>query len=520
MLNMDQVDHINKLIHRAGFTISRVSRELGVDRKTVRKYASRPVQIPETIKVKRNTAAKAFIPAIEDLLHRQTPVTNPKQRLTAKRIHSILLEGREDLELPDAPVPSIRTIERLVRAAREKLNLDRKNALSVRLEHAPGSAQLDFGEIDVFLHGETCRLILLVLTFPHSNYRMAVVLPAQNFECLAYGIKLMFDRIGRVPLRIRFDNMSTAVSQLVPPSKVHEVDNVHDVKDHPRVLTENFRRLQVHYGFEAEFCNPAAGNEKGSVENAVGWIRRNFFVPALRFDGNFAELNSSLMAWLERQAEEPHYKKAPRVIKELFLEDLALMLHLPAADFDPCSWVEATVDNTGFVRVDKNDYQVNAAPGQKVHVCKRWDTLSFYDSDRTLLTSHKRHYGLHKDFIDWKVMLGLLRKKPTCFKDSALAKMLGDATVTYLTGLRAQPRREVLEACYVTLKEGTPIELICARLDEAVRRFGHEDLSTLIVGFRGLKDTPTDNVQLMDLPEHLSQPTVPSVSLEPYAGLA
>ena len=189
MLNMDQVDHINKLIHRAGFTISRVSRELGVDRKTVRKYASRPVQIPETIKVKRNTAAKAFIPAIEDLLHRQTPVTNPKQRLTAKRIHSILLEGREDLELPDAPVPSIRTIERLVRAAREKLNLDRKNALSVRLEHAPGSAQLDFGEIDVFLHGETCRLILLVLTFPHSNYRMAVVLPAQNFECLAYGIK-------------------------------------------------------------------------------------------------------------------------------------------------------------------------------------------------------------------------------------------------------------------------------------------------------------------------------------------
>ena len=142
MLNMDQVDHINKLIHRAGFTISRVSRELGVDRKTVRKYASRPVQIPETIKVKRNTAAKAFIPAIEDLLHRQTPVTNPKQRLTAKRIHSILLEGREDLELPDAPVPSIRTIERLVRAAREKLNLDRKNALSVRLEHAPGSDRL------------------------------------------------------------------------------------------------------------------------------------------------------------------------------------------------------------------------------------------------------------------------------------------------------------------------------------------------------------------------------------------
>ena len=172
------------------------------------------------------------------------------------------------------------------------------------------------------------------------------------------------------------------------------------------------------------------------------------------------------------------------------------------------------------IRENRFDENTLHTLNQRYHVCKRWDTLSFYDSDRTLLTSHKRHYGLHKDFIDWKVMLGLLRKKPTSFKDSALAKMLGEATVTYLTGLRAQPRREVLEACYVTLKEGTPIELICARLDEAVRRFGHEDLSTLIVGFRGLKDTPTDNVQLMDLPEHLSQPTVPSVSLEPYAGLA
>jgi transposase len=35
----------------------------------------------------------------------------------------------------------------------------------------------------------------------------------------------------------------------------------------------------LHYRFRAEFCNPASGNEKGNVENKVGYSRRNAFVP-------------------------------------------------------------------------------------------------------------------------------------------------------------------------------------------------------------------------------------------------
>ncbi len=59
--------------------------------------------------------------------------------------------------------------------------------------------------------------------------------------------------------------MSTAVAQVLD--------------GHDRVLTDGFSRFMIHYRFQAEFCNPASGNEKGNVENKVGYSRRNAFVP-------------------------------------------------------------------------------------------------------------------------------------------------------------------------------------------------------------------------------------------------
>lgn len=78
------------------------------------------------------------------------------------------------------------------------------------------------------------------------------------------GMQRIFEYIGGVPIRIRFDNMSTAVAQVL--------------EGRERILTEGFSRFKLHYRFQADFCNPAAGNEKGNVENKVGYTRRNLFV--------------------------------------------------------------------------------------------------------------------------------------------------------------------------------------------------------------------------------------------------
>ncbi|WP_099082816.1 hypothetical protein [Desulforamulus profundi] len=44
-------------------------------------------------------------------------------------------------------------------------------------------------------------------------------------------------------------------------------------------MTDTFTRFVLHHKFNAIFCNPNKGQEKGSVENKVGYQRRNFFVP-------------------------------------------------------------------------------------------------------------------------------------------------------------------------------------------------------------------------------------------------
>ena len=49
--------------------------------------------------------------------------------------------------------------------------------------------------------------------------------------------------------------------------------------------------MAAHYGFEAIFCNPASGNEKGLVEGLVGYSRRNTCVPVPKVD-SMEDLNA------------------------------------------------------------------------------------------------------------------------------------------------------------------------------------------------------------------------------------
>lgn len=100
---------------------------------------------------------------------------------------------------------------------------------------------------------------VLVLMTPYSSAGFAVVLPSENQECLLTGVKQIFNQMGCVPRKIRIDNMTTAVVK--PKSKF----------ENP-VLTDEFQRFAMHYGFDVQVCNPASGHEKGSVENKVGYV--------------------------------------------------------------------------------------------------------------------------------------------------------------------------------------------------------------------------------------------------------
>ena len=205
---------------------------------------------------------------------------------------------------------------------------------------------MDFGEVHMFINGTPCKHAILILTMPYSNLRMANLLPAQNFECLAKGLSQIFEEIGRVPQRIRCDNMKTAVSKIILRDKLLQETDVWDAMDHPRRLTNDFKLFMHAYGFVAEFCNASSGYEKGSVENAVGWIRRNCFIPSIAFDGDYVALNKRLVQFCWKESKLKHYYFRDKTIEELFAEERPRMLTLPDKPFEASTWGgEATVNN-------------------------------------------------------------------------------------------------------------------------------------------------------------------------------
>jgi len=71
-----------------------------------------------------------------------------------------------------------------------------------------------------------------------------------------------------VPTRILYDNTRLAVARILG--------------DGERQKTRAFTELESHYLFAEKFGRPGKGNDKGDVENLVGYARRNFMVPIPR----------------------------------------------------------------------------------------------------------------------------------------------------------------------------------------------------------------------------------------------
>ena len=132
-----------------------------------------------------------------------------------------------------------------------------------------------------------------------------------------------------------------------------------------RVLTEAFMRFQLHHRFEADFCGPARGNEKGNVENKVGYTRRQWLCPIHPLN-SFEELGKLLAAEAVKDMDRVHYK-ADRKISDLWEEERSALLPLPNVPFEAMRLDSAVLNNYAQFRFEKATYAVpQGKPRQKV----------------------------------------------------------------------------------------------------------------------------------------------------------
>lgn len=309
---MPIVQDIRRL-DRQGMSRAQIARRLHVDRGTVAKYADMEDCSPKP-KADRRYGSKIdpYAHLVDEWLEADRLLPR-KQRHTIRRVHDRLLA---ETDYDGEYSTTMRYVHRWREANRGVP--DREGY--VRLEWAAGSMQVDFGVARARIAGEMADVHCLVVSLPYSNMRLCVALPGENAECLCHGLMLVFEHIGGVPPVIVMDN-ATGAGRRNAKGEV--------------ALTGVFSAFVAHYRLEVRFCNPYSGNEKGSVENAVGFLRRNLMVPPMRAE-SYGQLSRLLLERCDGLARDSYCPRLLDVpVAEVFDEERAALMPLPSTAFDP-----------------------------------------------------------------------------------------------------------------------------------------------------------------------------------------
>jgi hypothetical protein len=170
-----------------------------------------------------------------------------------------------------------------------------------------------------------------------------------------------------------------------------------------------FLHFQSVYRFEALFANVRAGWEKGSVENLVGYARRNYFVPLPEGD-DLETINKSLRESSLLDQRRTMARCANSIAARLAFESKALgPLPTCAPELGPVA--EVLAHSTGRVRFQTNDYSVPIQYAYQ-HLTLKADPFRiriFAGSE--LVADHPRSYEKYQVIEDWRHYVPLLLKK-------------------------------------------------------------------------------------------------------------
>ena len=152
----------------------------------------------------------------------------------------------------------------------------------VRFEGVAGEfSQHDFGQVEVrYLDGTHERVHFFVSRLKYSRWVDVRVVENEGVESLVRSLLAGFESFGGVPLVAVFDNPKTVVLSR---------------KDSRIQWNDTFGQAALDYRFAPELCTPRRGQEKGSAENLVGFVKNGFF--KVRRFHDHADLIAQLIEW-------------------------------------------------------------------------------------------------------------------------------------------------------------------------------------------------------------------------------
>jgi transposase len=352
--------HAVQALLRAGVSPRTVARQFGVSRRTIERIAREgPIAMTRPGTVGRPRVDAALRTRVAALLL-EDPERPPGE------IARLLREDGTPLGLS--------TVYRVLAGVRATIPAP----LLVRFEGVAGEyAQFDFGEVNVRLTDGHRRVVhFAAYRLKYSRWVHVVVVPDERVEALIRSLLASFAAAGGVPLRVVFDNPKTVVIR-------HE--------DGRPVWNATLAPVAIDYGFTIELCTPRQPQQKGAVENLVGFVKRAFFRARV-----FTDLATDLPAQLTQWLEEVNTTRPNRATKEIpssrLVAEQARMKPLAVIPAEYGLRLPVTVGPTAMVTYQGVRYAMPAA------ACGLPATLWLYPERVKIITAGSRHEAVHPRF--------------------------------------------------------------------------------------------------------------------------
>ncbi len=388
MIQVEEKETIRRLFFIKRHSIRQIAEELNHSRITVRKAitdAGVPqyhLPVPKPSPVMGPHMDKVLEWLEED---KSRPV---KQRHTAHRIYQRLVNECGFIGA-----------ERTVRLHVSKLK-PRLTEMSIPLEFDPGAdAQCDWGEALVSIKGELINAQVLCMKLSYSGRPFVMAFPTQRQEAFFEGQRQAFEWYEGVPARVSYDNLTVAVRKVL--------------RGRNREEQNTFIAFRSHYLFESHFSTPAHPQEQGRIENLVGYMRRNYFVPIPEVS-SFEELNRMLLTRL-REDDGRLATGKEITVGAAWETEKSNLLPLPRFPYRCCVSRPVRANRLSLVTFDNHCYSVPVEYG--------FDKLTLYAyawrieiacGDR-VIASHVRRYGKEPDALEIEHYLLLLERRPGAF---------------------------------------------------------------------------------------------------------
>jgi transposase len=388
MIQVDEKEKIRRLYFIKRHSIRKIAREHHYSRKTVRK-AVNDASVPEYhLSVpKPYPVMGPYLPIIERWL-REDKYRPKKQRHTAHRIYERLIDEH-----------GFTGCERTVRKHVSRLRQD-FTEIAIPLEFDPGTdAQGDWGEAMIYLEGKPVTAQVFCMKLSYSGKPFVMAFPTQRQEAFMEGQRRAFEWFEGVPGRVSYDNLTTAVLRVL--------------KGRNRIEQSAFIAFRSHYLFESHFATPATPREQGRVENLVGYMRRNYFVPVPRVS-SYEELNQVLLERLHKDDGRLSPGKDITIV-EAWEAEKPKLLPLPPFPHRCCISRPVKANHYSLVSFDGNRYSVPVEyQGSKLILHVYAWKIEVGCGDR-IIAAHRRHYGKKQDVMEVEHYLPLLLRRPGAF---------------------------------------------------------------------------------------------------------